>query len=157
MPPTNSHLKSERVTAWITPDLKTKVDQVVKQTRKRQGDYTTADLVRQAIRQMIDQQEEVLGSKAHQVRTFKKHADHLEARLVAVERRLSLLSSVTLQLLAIVSAVQLKATGQSEVDPQRLIELAIRAAVGDKGIATLNELKTLAARVPPTESVKQDQ
>jgi hypothetical protein len=146
MSSTNQRRKSARITAWITPDLKAKVDQVVTQQRKQQRDYTTADLVRAAIRQLIDQQAEIMGSKAHQVRTFKFQADRLVHHLDTLEARLALLGNITLQLLATVSAVQLKSSRPaSAVDPQGLIDLAVRAAHGATGQATWQHIARLAA------------
>ena len=92
-----------------------------------------------------------MGSKAHQVRTFKRVADGLQERLDETEQNLALMLNVLIQLVAIVSALQLKQGQNKEVDPQKLMEIAMRAAVGEKGLATLQQMLALSSQLKPPE------
>ncbi|MCI0713725.1 MAG: hypothetical protein L0154_26440 [Chloroflexi bacterium] len=137
--------KSERIMAWISPELKDHLDQVISQRRKKNPRYRMSDLIREAVRHVIDNDSQIMGSKAHQVRTFQRQADRLAANIQTAEQTVALLQNVNLQLLAIVSALSLKQQGR-DIEPQQLIDLAIKSAQGDKARQTLQHLKSMTTK-----------
>ncbi|MCI0708663.1 MAG: hypothetical protein L0154_00730 [Chloroflexi bacterium] len=144
MSPDNCH-KSERIMAWISPELKDHLDQVIHQRRRENPRFRMSDLIREAVRIVIDNDSQIMGSRAYQVRTFQRQADRLAADIQTAEQTIALLQNVNLQLLAIVSALSLKQQGR-EIEPQQLIELAVKAAQGDKARQTLKQLKSAATQ-----------
>jgi hypothetical protein len=73
-------------------------------------------------------------------------------RLDEVEQHLALSMQVNLQLLTIASTIQIKHLQHKDLDPQRLVEMAIKSAVGDKGLMTLQEIQKLAEQLgEPTD------
>jgi hypothetical protein len=139
--------KTQRVGVWLTPELRAHLEQILAARRKYDPSTKLSDVLREALRAFVDQEEEILGSKAHQVKTFKRVADDLSQQLIEAEERLSLLLSVILQLMTIASTIQIKHLQQKDLDPQRLIETAIKSAVGDKGLATLQDIQALAEQL----------
>ena len=139
----SAYRKSERISVWITPELKANIDQIVHRSRKDDRTYSISDFLRDAIRSFIDQQADVLGSRAFQVRTVGKHIDRLQEHINTLENRLALSQQVLLQLLAITASVQLEKLGQ-KVKPQQLIDVSIQSATSNDGRALLEYLNTLA-------------
>jgi hypothetical protein len=140
-----------------------KIQQIVS---KREREFTTADFIRAALHQQLDQQVEILGSKAHQVRTFQQQAERLSAQLRHAEGQLRLLMAVNLHLLLLVSAVvmgHIKAVehgaaqagaplARQPILPQTLLDHALRLATGGEGRETLRQIAEAAANLSKTQS-----
>ncbi len=114
MPPT----KTVRRSIAMTPAMRARLQQLLaRETR----DITEADLIRQAIREFLDRQEDLTGSRAHFRKTFRERTDDLEAALTF---RLDMLLVLVAQGLA----VMLPAFTEQPVTASELIQAAIIAA-----------------------------
>ncbi len=91
---------------------------------KETRNVTEADLIRQAIREFLDRQEDVTGSKAHFRKTFQTRIDALEEALTF---RLDML----LVLVAHGLAVMLPVFTEQPITAEELIQAAIIAAARD--------------------------
>ena len=140
---TKQRHKSERIMAWITPQLKAHLDQIVRQRHKHNPKYRISDLVRDALRAVVDDEAEILGSRAHQVRTVGKHVNRLQQEINRLMAQLAFTQQVLLQMLAITSAVQLDHQGQ-KVTPQQLITMCIKAASAADGQSLQAQLQKIA-------------
>jgi predicted DNA-binding protein len=70
--------KSVRRSLSMTPEMRDRLAQLVsKQTRE----VTEADLIREAIRLYLDEQEDLIGSRRHFHKTLRERVDSLEATL----------------------------------------------------------------------------
>ena len=119
--------KTIRRSVAMTPAMRQRLQQLLaKETR----DVTEADLIRQAIREYLDRQEDIAGSRAHFRKTFQTRLDDLEAALVF---RLDML----LALLAHGLAVMLPVFTEQPITPEELVQAAIIAAA--QNAATLQE------------------
>jgi len=73
-----SATKTARRSVAMTPQMRKRLQQLLeKQTR----DVTEADLIRQAIREYLDRQEDVVGSRAHFRKAFQDRIDELQGDL----------------------------------------------------------------------------
>lgn len=70
--------KSVRRSLSMTPDMRDHLAQLVS---KQPRNVTEADLIRQAIRQYLDEQEDLIGSRKHFQKSLRERVDHLEATL----------------------------------------------------------------------------
>jgi Arc/MetJ-type ribon-helix-helix transcriptional regulator len=102
----------------MTPQLRARLQQLLDQQGK---DVTEADLIRQAIREFLDRQEDITGSRAHFRKTFQDRIDTLEADLTF---RLDVLLALVAQGLA----VMLPVFTEQHITPDELIQAAIVAA-----------------------------
>lgn len=68
--------KTVRRSIAMTPDMAERLRQIAS-TRPR--NVTEADLIREAIRLYLDQQEDLIGSRRHFQRSFRDRVDRLEA------------------------------------------------------------------------------
>ena len=126
--------KTVRRSIAMTPQLRARLQQLLDKEGK---EVTEADLIRQAIREFLDQQEDIAGSKAHFRKTFQERIDLLET---ALSFRLDIL----LALVAHGLAVMLPAFTEQPITPEELIQAAIVAAARDsqalqKQIRTVHE------------------
>jgi predicted DNA-binding protein len=70
--------KSVRRSLAMTPDMRDRLAQLVS---KQPRNVTEADLIRQAIRQYLDEQEDLIGSRKHFQKSLRERVDQLEATL----------------------------------------------------------------------------
>ena len=70
--------KSVRRSLSMTPEMRDRLAQI---TSKQPRNITEADLIRQAIRQYLDEQEDLIGSRKHFQKSLREHIDQLEATL----------------------------------------------------------------------------
>jgi len=62
----------------MTPEMRDRLAQLVS---KQPRNVTEADLIRQAIRQYLDEQEDLIGSRKHFQKSLRERVDQLEATL----------------------------------------------------------------------------
>jgi len=111
--------KTIRRSIAMTPHMRLRLQQLLeKETR----DITEADLIRQAIREFLDRQEDITGSRAHFRKTFRIRIDDLEASL-------AFRMDVLIALVAHGLAVMLPIFTEQPITPEELIQAAIIAAV----------------------------
>jgi hypothetical protein len=91
---------------------------------RQSKDVTEADLICQAIREFLDRQEDIAGSRAHFRKTF-------QTRIDALEEGLTFRLDVLLALVAHGLAVMLPVFAEQAIPPEELIQAAIVAAVRD--------------------------
>lgn len=113
--------KTARRTITMTPQLQARLRQVA-ETGPRS--ITEADLIRQAIREFLDRQEDIVGSRTHFRKTFQDRTDRLQADL---EFHLHIITA----LLAHGLAVMLPVFTEQPITPEELIQAAIVAAARD--------------------------
>jgi predicted DNA-binding protein len=117
MPPT----KTIRRSIAMTPAMRARLHQLLeKETR----DVTEADLIRQAIREYLDQQEDITGSRAHFRKSFQARINDLDSALTF---RLDML----LALVAHGLAVMLPVFTEQPITAADLLQAAIIAAAQD--------------------------
>lgn len=110
--------KTIRRSVAMTPQLRARLQQLLDKQGK---EVTEADLIRQAIREFLDQQEDIAGSRAHFRKAFQGRIDKLQTDLVF---RLDVL----LALLAYGLAVMLPVFTEQPITAAELIQAAIVAA-----------------------------
>lgn len=125
--------KTVRRSVAMTPDMRARLEQLL--TRETR-DVTEADLIRQAIREYLDRQEDITGSKAHFRKAFQNRIDdlqndlefHLHVIIALIAHGLAVMLPVfteqpitTLELIqaAIVSAQQNADSIRSQIDTVR--------------------------------------
>ena len=110
--------KTVRRSVAMTPQMRTRLQQLLeKETR----DVTEADLIRQAIREFLDRQEDITGSRAHFRKTFRTRIDDLEATL-------AFRVDVLIALVAHGLAVILPVFTEQPITSEELVQAAIIAA-----------------------------
>ena len=110
--------KTVRRSVAMTPQMRARLQQLLeKETR----DVTEADLIRQAIRELLDRQEDITGSRAHFRKTFRTRIDDLEAAL-------AFRVDVLIALVAHGLAVMLPVFTEQPITADELIQAAIIAA-----------------------------
>ena len=115
--------KTARRSVAMTPQMRQRLQQLLeKETR----DVTEADLIRQAIREFLDRQEDIIGSRAHFRQTFRMRIDDLESSL-------TFRIDVLLALVAHGLAVMLPVFTEHSITPDELIQAAIVAAAENAG------------------------
>lgn len=72
--------KAVRCTVFITADLDQRLTQLLKPSAKHKT--TRADLIREAIRRYLDDQEDLIGSRRHFQKSFQERLDRLETTLL---------------------------------------------------------------------------
>ncbi len=110
--------KTVRRSVAMTPQLRARLQQLIDQQDK---EITEAELIRQAIREYLDRQEGITGSKTHFRKVFRDRIDELQDDL---EFRLY----VIIALLAHGLAVMLPVFTEQPITPTELIEAAIVSA-----------------------------
>lgn len=68
--------KSIRRSLSMTPEMAERLKQIA---RAKPRNITEADLIREAIRRYLDEQEDLTGSRKHFQRSFRERIDQLEA------------------------------------------------------------------------------
>jgi len=121
IPPTRTQY-SIRYSVSVSPDMDEKLKQILgKQDRRT----SLNDLVRLALRQYIDDQEDVIGSRRHFSKSLQNRLDDLEGLLIFY-------FNILVFLLASSLAVLIQATtGDSKIQSVSLIRTAIAAALRD--------------------------
>lgn len=110
--------KTVRRSVAMTPDMRARLEQLL--TRETR-DVTEADLIRQAIREYLDRQEDITGSKAHFRKAF-------QARIDELQNDLEFHLHVIIALLAHGLAVMLPVFTEQPITPLELIQAAIVSA-----------------------------
>jgi len=110
--------KTARRTITMPPQLQARLRQVA-ETGPRH--ITEADLIRQAIREFLDRQEDIVGSRAHFRKTFQDRTDRLQADL---EFHLHIITALLAQGLA----VMLPVFTEQPITAFELIQAAIISA-----------------------------
>jgi len=110
--------KTVRRSVAMTPQLRARLQQLID---KQDREITEAEIIRQAIREYLDRQEDITGSKAHFRKTFQDRIDLLQNDL---EFHLH----VIIALLAHGLAVMLPVFTEQPITPLELIQAAIIAA-----------------------------
>lgn len=121
IPPTRTQY-SIRYSVSVSPDMDEKLKQILgKQDRRT----SMNDLVRVALRQYIDDQEDVIGSRRHFSKSLQNRVDDLEGLVVFYLNILIFLFASSL-------AVLIQATtGDSKIQSISLIRTAIAASLKD--------------------------
>lgn len=70
--------KSVRRSLSMTPAMR---DRLAQLASKQPRDVTEADLIREAIRQYLDEQEDLIGSRKHFQKSLRERVDQLESAL----------------------------------------------------------------------------
>lgn len=70
--------KTIRRSIAMTPEMHSRLEQLVS---KQGRDITESDLIREAIRLYIDEQQDIIGSRRHFARSFQDRIDRLEYTL----------------------------------------------------------------------------
>ena len=68
--------KSIRRSLSMTPEMAERLSQIAK---SKPRNITEADLIREAVRRYLDEQEDLTGSRKHFQRSFRERIDQLEA------------------------------------------------------------------------------
>ena len=110
--------KTVRRSVAMTPQLHARLQQLCDRQPRR---VSEAALIRQAIREYLDRQEDIRGSRAHFRKTFRERTDALEAALTL---RLDVLLALTAQGLA----QMLPVFTERPVTARELIRAALEAA-----------------------------
>jgi predicted DNA-binding protein len=110
--------KTVRRSVAMTPEMRARLQQLLDRELR---DVTEAGLIRQAIREYLDRQEDITGSRAHFRKTFRTRIDDLDTGLTF---RLDVL----LALVAHGLAVMLPVFTDQPVTAAELIQAAIVAA-----------------------------
>jgi Arc/MetJ-type ribon-helix-helix transcriptional regulator len=116
--------KTVRRSVAMTPQLRARLQQLLD---KRGKDVTEADLIRQAIREYLDRQEDITGSRAHFHKTF-------QTRIDALETALTFRLDVLLALVAHGLAIMLPVFTEQPITAEELIQAAIVAAARDSQV-----------------------
>jgi len=110
--------KTIRRSVAMTPELRARLQQLVDQQDR---EITEAEIIRQAIREYLDRQEDITGSKAHFRKTF-------QARIDELQNDLEFHLQVIIALLAHGLAVMLPVFTEQPITPLELIQAAIVSA-----------------------------
>lgn len=105
----------------ITQELRDRLTLLVSKCGR---EYTESDLIREAIRRYLDEQEDITGSRRHFTKTFQD-------RIALLELTHTFHLNVLLHLLASGLSVILSALTKEKVSPTALIQSAIIAARRD--------------------------
>jgi len=113
--------RTVRRSVAITPQMRARLQQLVDQQDRT---ITEAEIIRQAIREYLDRQEDITGSQAHFRKVFRDRIDSLQDEL-------QFYAQVVLALIAQASAVMLPVFTERPITPADLIQAAIVAAALD--------------------------
>src|SRR5579885_666529 len=105
----------------MTEEMQDRLQQLVS---KHGREFSESDLIREAIRRYLDDQEDIIGSRRHFAKTFQDRVDRLEFAL-------TFHLNVLLHLAAGGFALVLQAITKQKVSTQQLIQNAIIAARRD--------------------------
>ncbi len=110
--------KTERCSVSMTPNMRARLQQLID---KHPADISLSDLIRQAIREYLDRQEDVIGSRAHFRKSFQLRIDDLQSDMTFQVHML-------LNLLAHGLAAILPAFTEEAISVEELIQAAMVAA-----------------------------
>ncbi|HML20985.1 MAG TPA: hypothetical protein PKD09_05010 [Aggregatilinea sp.] len=113
--------KTVRRSVAMTPQLRARLQQLIDQQDK---EITEAEIIRQAIREYLDRQEDITGSKVHFHKVFRDRIDELQDDL---EFHLH----VIIALVAHGLAVMLPVFTEQSITAVELIQAAIVSAAQD--------------------------
>lgn len=108
----------------MTEEMRSRLQQLV---NKHGRDYTESDLIREALRLYLDEQEDIIGSRRHFQKSFQDRLDRLE-------HAQSFHLNVALHVLAAGLAVILTALTKDKVTASQLIRNGIIAARRDNAL-----------------------
>jgi len=110
------------------------------------------DVIREAVRLLLDNQAEVIGSKRHFQKTLQERMDAFEAHITqqmdVAQDLLVFYQHVLLHLLAISAAAQLTRLGSIAIQPGQLLERALIAAASQRNLMAA---QVQAAYLAPAE------
>ncbi len=110
--------KTIRRSVAMTPQMRLRLQQLL---QKETRDVTESDIIRQAIREYLDRQEDIVGSRAHFRKTFRDRIDQLQDDL---EFHLHVITALVAHGLA----VMLPMFTEQGITAEELIQAAIVAA-----------------------------
>ena len=113
--------KTVRRSVAMTPQLRARLQQLID---KQDKEITEAEIIRQAIREYLDRQEDITGSKAHFRKTF-------QARIDELQNDLEFHLHVIIALIAHGLAVMLPVFTEQPITAAELIQAAIVSAAQD--------------------------
>lgn len=125
----------------ITQELQDRLQLLVS---KRGREYTESDLIREAIRRYLDEQEDIAGSRRHFAKTFQDRIDRLE-------NVLTFHLNVLIYLVAVGLSITLRAITKEKLTAAQLIQNAIIAARRDAALTA----KIAAVRDMPDQSIRE--
>jgi hypothetical protein len=141
--------KTEKLGVWVTPELRDRIEQVVK---KQPRDTTVADFIREALRAHLDGQADLIGSRAHFYRAFQQRIDALEVRLNQLEAAQTFYLNVILSLLSISASITVSQLSGKQVSAEKLIEHALQIAQRDGAALSVRLVQTgRQLGLPPEE------
>jgi Arc/MetJ-type ribon-helix-helix transcriptional regulator len=108
----------------MTEEMQMRLQQLVS---KHGREFTESDLIREAVRRYLDEQEDIIGSRRHFGKAFQDRVDRLQ---IALEFQLNVL----LYLVATGFALLLQAAAKQKIPPPQLIQNAIIAARRDTAL-----------------------
>ena len=108
----------------MTEEMRDRLQQIVS---KHGREFTESDLIREAIRHYLDDQEDIIGSRRHFQKSFQDRIDRLEFAL-------GFHINVLLHLTAVGFALMLHALTKQKVSAQQLIQNAVIAARRDSAL-----------------------
>ena len=122
-------------TVHMTPEMWEYLAQIA---RKRGRDCTESVLIREAVRNFIDSQADVLGSRRHFQKSFQERIEQLEEHLSKAQARDSkailFYLHILVQLTAFSLAPVLSALTHKEISVQQLIQRAVIEARREQGL-----------------------
>ena len=122
-------------TIYMTPEMWEYLAQIA---RKRGRDCNESVLIREAVRNFIDSQADVLSSRRHFQKSFQERIDHLEEQLGKAQARDSktilFYLHILVQLIAFSLAPVLSALTHKEISAQQLIQRAVIEARREQGM-----------------------
>jgi Arc/MetJ-type ribon-helix-helix transcriptional regulator len=116
-----SATKTARRSVAMTPQMRAHLQQLLDKQGK---EVTEADLIRQAIREFLDRQEDIAGSQTHFRKTFRTRID-------ALDESLTFRLDVLLALVAQGLAVMLPAFTEQPITAAELIQAALISAANE--------------------------
>jgi predicted DNA-binding protein len=127
--------KTIRRSIAMTPEMHSRLEQLVS---KQGHDITESDLIREAIRLYLDEQQDIIGSRRHFARSFQDRIDRLEYTL---EFHLNVL----LLLLANALPEMLPHFTKERTTPSQLLQQAIIAARrdGERLLAQMDAVRNM--------------
>jgi Arc/MetJ-type ribon-helix-helix transcriptional regulator len=108
----------------MTEEMQSRLQQLVS---KHGREFTESDLIREAIRRYLDDQEDIIGSRRHFQKSFQERIDRLE---FALDFHLNVL----LHLAASGFSLVLQAITKQKLPAQQLIQSAVIAARRDSAL-----------------------
>jgi len=125
----------------LTQELQDRLRQLVS---KHGREYTESDLIREAIRRYLDEQEDITGSRRHFAKTFQDRIDRFE-------NVLTFHLNVLMYLIAVGLSIMLRAVTKEKLTAAQLIQNAIISARRDTALTA----QIAAVRDMPDQSIRE--